>query len=48
MQTIRKELDEYDGDYDETTARKPHSDCRDERISVYVGEIQATIDNNLS
>lgn len=49
MQRIRKELCESNGDYEDTTNRKTHSNRSYMKIlSEFVGEIQAIIDSDPS
>ena len=45
---IWKDLYESSDDYKGTTAQKPHSDCSDKIIFVFLGEVQAIIDNDPS
>ena len=49
MQKVQKVLDESNGNYESTAARKSHSDCSEKKITPKcVGEIQAVIDNDSS
>ena len=49
MQSILKDLDGFNGDYNDTAAQKPQSDCYDQkRTPEIVGEIQARIDDDPS
>ena len=47
MQKIEKVFDESNGDYEDTVARKVHSDRSDKNETPeFVGEIKVQIDND--
>ena len=47
MLKIWKELDEFNGDYESTTARKPHSYRSDKKRTLeFDGKIKGMIDND--
>ena len=49
MERIRNYLDEFWGDYEDTAARKPHSDRSDEKkTQQFVAEIHDMVDNDSS